>query len=224
MKQGISATRATVSTFGVLVGLAGIEHGVGEMLQGNEAPDGVMILSWPNSEVFDLLSGEPAMTVVPNLLVTGILAILVSIIFLVWATMLVQREHGGPVLILLSVVMLLVGGGFGPPILGAIVGAAATGINAPSRWWRTHLSSGSRRLLAKVWPWSYVACIIAWLSLLPGTVLLDLFFDVSDTESVVTGLSLCILSAFVLLLVTIFTGFARDVWRRTERPSADDVL
>jgi hypothetical protein len=33
------------STFGVLAGLAGIEHGIGETLQGNVAPDGMMIFS-----------------------------------------------------------------------------------------------------------------------------------------------------------------------------------
>jgi hypothetical protein len=103
------ATRATVSTFGALAGLAGIEHGAGEVLQGNVAPDGVMVLSWPGSELYDILAGEPAMTTVPNLLATGILAILVSLVFLVWATMFVRRRHGGPILVLLSGVMLLVG-------------------------------------------------------------------------------------------------------------------
>jgi len=135
-----SATRVTVSTFGTLAGLAGIEHGIGEVLQGNVAPEGVMISSWPESELFGILAGEPAMTIVPNLLATGILAIFVSLVFLVWATIFVQRKHGGLVLIALSVVMLLVGGGFGPPILGIIVGVAATRINAPPAWWRTHLS------------------------------------------------------------------------------------
>jgi hypothetical protein len=61
-----NATRATVSTFGAPAGLAGIQHGIGEVLQGNIVPEGVMILSWPESEVFDLLSGEPAMTIVPT--------------------------------------------------------------------------------------------------------------------------------------------------------------
>lgn len=53
-----NATRVTVSTFGALAGLAGIEHGIGEVLQGNVAPDGVTISSWPDSEVFDILNGE----------------------------------------------------------------------------------------------------------------------------------------------------------------------
>jgi hypothetical protein len=206
-----NATSVTVSTFGAL---AGIEHGIGEVLQGNVAPEGVMILSWPDSEMFEILSGEPAMTFVPNLLVTGILAILISLILLVWVTMFVERKHGGLVLILLSVVMLLVGGGFGPPILGIILGVAATRINAPLSWWRTHLYSGSRRFLARVWPWSYVAGIFAWLLLLPGTVLLDYLFGVSDLDAIVPILTFIVLSAFGLLLLTIFTGFAYDVQRQ----------
>ncbi len=99
-----NATRVTVSTFSALAILA----------QGNVAPEGVMILSWPGSGLFGILAGEPAMTIVLNLLVTGILAILVSLVFLMWATVFVQRKHSSLVLILLSIVMLLVGGGFDP--------------------------------------------------------------------------------------------------------------
>lgn len=210
-----NATRATVSTFGALMGLAGIEHGIGEVLQGNVAPDGVMIESWPDSEVFDLLSGEPAMTVVPNLLVTGILAILVSLVFIVWVTMFVHRRHGGLVLILLSIAMLLVGGGLNPPVFGILLGVVATRINTPLMWWRTHLSEGSRRFLAKLWPWSLVAGVIAWLSVLPGTVLLDYFFGVSDLI-IVSILLFALLSALGLLLLTIVSGFARDIGRQTD--------
>ena len=71
----MNATRVTVSTFGTLTGLAGIEHGIGEVLQGNSTPKAFVILSWPGSEAFRILAGEPAMTIVPNLLATGIVAI-----------------------------------------------------------------------------------------------------------------------------------------------------
>jgi hypothetical protein len=154
------------------------------------------------------------MTIVPNLLATGVLAILVSLIFLVWATMFVQREHGGLILILLSVVMLLVGGGFGPPILGVIVGIAATRINAPPAWRRTHLSDGPRRLLAKLWPWCLVAGVTTWLLVMPGTIVLDFFIGVNIPDVVVHVLTL---SAFGLLLLAVFTGFAHDI-RKQQRP------
>ncbi|HET7089198.1 MAG TPA: hypothetical protein VFL17_11140 [Anaerolineae bacterium] len=210
-----SATRIMVSTIGALMGLAGIEHGIGEVLQGNVAPGGIMFPSWPGSAFFRIVAGEPAMTIVPNLLVTGILAILVSLIFLVWATMFVQRKNGGLVLILLSIVMLLVGGGIFPPILGIILGVIGTRINAPLAWWRAHLSVGSRRFLGKVWPWSFIACLTAWLLLFPGSTILGYFFGVNNPNLIP------ILFFFALgsLLLTIFTGFAYDSQRQTGSPS-----
>lgn len=209
----MNATRVTVSTFGVLAGLAGIEHGIGEVLQGNRAPKGVVILSWPGSEAFRILAGEPAMTLVPNLLATGILAIAVSVLFLVWVTVFPQRRHAGLVLILLSIAMLSVGAGFGPPILGVIVGLAATRINAPVGWLDTHISGGSRRLLARSWPWCFAGGLIAWLLVLPGTILIDYFFGVSNPELLVYGLTF---SAFGLLVLTIVTGFGHDIQRKID--------
>ena len=210
-----NATKVTVSTFGAIVGLMGIEHGIGEALQGNIAPSGLVILSWPGSEFFRILAGEPAMTVVPNLLVTGILAILVSLVFLVWTTVFVERKNAGLVLILLSIVMLLVGGGFGPPMIGIIVGAAATRINAPLTWWRAHLSVRLRRFLGQRWQWSLVACVIAWLLLFPGISVLAYFFGVNDPSLI----AVVFFSAFGFLLLTVFSGFARDIQRRADSPA-----
>jgi hypothetical protein len=201
-----SATQVTVSTFGVIMGLAGIEHGIGEILQGNVAPEGVMIQSWPDSAFFSSVAGEPAMTIVPNLLVTGILAILVSLIFLVWAIKFVQRKHGGQVMMLLSIIMLLVGGGIFPPIIGLMLGALGTRINAPFTGWRAHLPVGLRLSLGKVWPWLFAACLSAWLCLFPGINVLGYFFGVDDANLTFTVMY----TAFGSLLLTILTGFAHD--------------
>lgn len=71
----ISAERLVASIFGVLSGLGGITHGVDETLQGNVAPDGIVINSWTQGAIATNMGGEPAMTIVPNLMVTGILDI-----------------------------------------------------------------------------------------------------------------------------------------------------
>ena len=202
-----NATRVFVSTFGAIWALAGIEHGIGEIFQGNGTPAGIMIQSWPASAFFRNLSGEPAMTVIPNLLLTGILAVLVSLALLVWAIRFVHRKNGGLIMILLSIVMLLVGGGIFPPILGILIGVVATRIHSPLNWWRTRLSPGSRHFLAGLWPWSYAACIIAWLSMLPGIPLLGYFFGVNDATLILTIL----LSACGTLALTVFSGFAYDI-------------
>jgi hypothetical protein len=63
-------------------------------MQGNRAPGGIVITSWPDAEPFRILAGEPAMPLVPGMRATGILVILVSLLFLVWATMFMQRTRG----------------------------------------------------------------------------------------------------------------------------------
>jgi hypothetical protein len=213
------ATRAVVLTFGVLAALAGLEHGIGEILQGNIAPRGIVILSWPNSAFFENVGGEPAMTLVPNLLVSGILSVLFSLAFLVWAMLFIERKNGAFVLTLLSVGMLLVGGGFGPPLLGLILSVAATRIHAPLSWWHTRLSVELLSFLSRLWPWFFTAAIIAWLLLLPGSSILSYSFGVNDTNLTLTF----ILFAFGFLLLTIFSGFARDAHSQKESAGASSM-
>jgi hypothetical protein len=211
-----NATRVFTSTFGAFMALAGIEHGIGEMLQGNIAPGGVMILSWPDSAFFRSVGGEPAMTVIPNLFVTGVLAILVSLALLLWSTLLVQRKNGSLIMVLISITMLLVGGGIFPPILGILVGVVATKINSSLTWWRTHLSDDFRRFLGRLWPWSYAVCLISWLAMIPGVGLLGYFFGVNDATLIL--IILCF--ALGSLLLTIFSGFARDAMQKKESRTA----
>src|SRR5271157_682768 len=205
-----NATKVTVSTLGVIMGLAGIEHGIGEVLQGNTAPGGIIFPSWPASAFFRIVGGEPAMTIIPNLLVTGILAILFSLIFIAWASHFVQRKYGGLVLILLAMVMLLVGGGIFPPVLGIMIGVLGTRINTQFTWWRAHLSVGLRHFLGEIWPWFFVVCLIAWLLLFPGINLLGYFLGVNDPNLTV----ILIFFALGSFLLTILSGFASDSSRQ----------
>jgi hypothetical protein len=204
-----NATRVTVATFGALAGLAGIEHGIGEMLQGSVAPDGILILSWPTSEFVRILGGEPAMTLIPNLLAAGTLTLVLSLVFAGWAVLLAHRKHGGLGLIGLATVMLLVGAGFGPPLLGIIMGMAATQINAPHTGWRGHGPVSIGMFLARLWPWAYGAAVIAWLSLMPGLPLLDKAVGANGpiSDAVVYTVIGC---AFGFLLITTVTGLAHD--------------
>ncbi|MBA7662551.1 hypothetical protein ES703_70580 [subsurface metagenome] len=202
-----SATKVVVSAFGILLGLAGIEHGIGEIFQGNIGPNRIVIKSWGESELFSVLEGEPAMTIIPNLLITGVLAIIVSLSIMLWAVAFVQRKNGGLVLILLSILLLLVGGGFGPPLIGIIVGAAGTRINAPLPWWRKRLSVNTRRLLSKLWPWSLIASLLSYLYLFPVSIILWHLFGVYN-PNIILGVPLF---AFGTLLLAVFSGFARDI-------------
>jgi hypothetical protein len=115
---------AVASILGIAAGIGGASHGPGEMLQGNAAPAGLVIEAWP---ALTLLSGEPAMTLVPSsFLITGVLALVSGGLVTFWSALHLWRKNGGLVLILLSVAMLLVGGGIIPPVIGVAAGIMAT--------------------------------------------------------------------------------------------------
>ncbi|MFZ5870435.1 MAG: hypothetical protein ACOYXW_07920 [Actinomycetota bacterium] len=190
----MSATRTAVSAFGLLVALAGAEHGLGELVQGGRA-DGLVIESWPDAASFEALSGEPAMTVVPDLTVSGVLTILVSVALGVWAVGFAGRRYGGLVLVGLSVLLLLVGGGFAPPVMGVVTGLVATRTghvgHRPAR--------GASWALARLWPWVLGAAVAGFLALVPGIVVVD-GLTTTDVTGVVAAVTLFAVLAFALAL------------------------
>jgi len=124
----MNKTRIAASILGVFAGVGGgVFHGIGEILQGNVAPKGIYIQAYPAMQA---TAGEPAITLVPNFLYTGILSIIMGITVIIWAVAFVGRKNGGLVLILLSVIMLLLGGGIVPAIIGVVGGIIGTRINS----------------------------------------------------------------------------------------------
>jgi hypothetical protein len=118
--------KVAAMALGVFTGLSGASHGPGEMLQGNVAPNSIVFQAWPG---LTALGGEPAMSIIPNFLVTGILTIIVGVLLAVWAAKFISSKYSGLVLVLLSIVMLLVGGGIVPPLFGFAAGLVAVIFN-----------------------------------------------------------------------------------------------
>jgi hypothetical protein len=145
----------------------------------------------------------PAVTIVPSFLVTGVLAVLISLAVIVWAAFFVSRKHGGLILMLVSMLMLPVGGGIIPVVLGIVAGAVGTRINTPLTWWRNRLSGRASHLLARLWPWPLIA-YFAWV---PIQWLLGHFYN----DFMLQQGFLFMLVDYCLLLVSIVTGFAYDI-------------
>jgi hypothetical protein len=106
---------------------------------------------------------------------------------------------------------------FGPAVAALVLAWARQIV----RWrvalrWRAHLSDGSRGFLANLWPWTCVAGVIAWLLVLPGTILIDYFLGVNGMDFIFPILAFTVLSAFGLRLLTLVNGFAYDVQRRID--------
>ncbi len=214
-KSPIGATRIIASALGATVGLAGVEHGFFEILQGNAAPSGLVIDAIGPANKLWVGATEPAFTVVPSFFVSGILAMIVGFSVTVWALAFVHKRHGALILLLLSIVLFTVGGGSPPIFLGVVASAVATRINKPLNWWNTHLSGNARSYFAKLWPWMLIVFVfLFWFSVAiaitgwPLTV-----FDSSGTNSY-TFLSLLGYVSDVVMILVVVAGLAFDLHQR----------
>jgi len=155
-----SALKTLASSVSALVGIYGIEHGVFEFLQGDTPTEGLLIDAIGPSWEFWLGATEPAFSILPTYFLAGILSIFLGIIVTVWALLFIQRKNGPLILFILEMLLLLSGGGSPPLITGTLACAAATRIDQPMSWWRTHLSDRTRMRLVRTWPWSLVSFFI----------------------------------------------------------------
>lgn len=192
--------RITTAFLGVYAGLLAAMHGLFAVMQGSRALDRLMFNAIGSpcqpDEVWHACF--PAMTLLPNLLVTGITAIIIGLGMVVWAAAFVRRRRSGLVLGALSLLALLVGGGFVPVFIGLVATVTGRLRGAPVK------SGGAGwRILSTVWPWP-LALMALWL---PGSWLLGHFF--SEAMLAASGLLFLVFDAG-LPVVAAVSAFGRE--------------
>jgi hypothetical protein len=205
------ATRIIVSTFGVILGIAGMNHGFFEVLQGNTPTNAPAIIQAIGKDMqWWIHGGEEAFTIIPNFLLTGLLAMLVSLTIIIWSIWFIDRKYGSTVFILLFVLLFLVGGGIGQIVFFIPAWLASTRINKPLTWWRKVIPTRVRPWLAKIWPGTLtIACIsflialeIAIFGYVPG---------VRDPDARL-GITWSLLGiCWILMMFSFVAGFAHDI-------------
>jgi hypothetical protein len=123
---------------------------------------------------------------------------LLSLALMVWAGWFVQRRHGGWVQMVFSILLLLFGGGFFPPIIAFIGGLAGTQINHPMSGQPTWLT----RLAARLWPWLLVV-FVGWTL---GQFPFGYFFN--DVLKSIMYISMLVI--LTSLPLAVYTAYAQD--------------
>lgn len=219
--KNVNTTRIVVIAFGMLCGLTGIIAGYFEILQGNVAPDGLIISvigpeysMWTTYSIYDLMETYSAITIIPNFILTGISAIIVSCLVIIWAVVFIHKKHGVIIFLLLSIIQLLVGGAFVMD-LAIITGITATRINKPLTWWRSHLSDKMKRSFAMIWPWSLIFYTILSIVLLGIAWLGIPILGVNDVAQQ-RYLDIVATLMFIPLILMIIGGFAYDIQKQAQ--------
>lgn len=213
------ATRICASTLGVLVGLAGVNHGFFEFLQGDVRPDNIMIDAIGPAQRFWEYGTETALTIIPNFLVSGILAMIIGILVTIWALAYVDTKYGAAVLLFLSIALFLVGGGFAPIFLTVLAFVAATQINKPLKFWRSRVPASLRNLIAKLWPWSLIISVVSFVVAVEIAIFGDPLLGLVGAETAYSIQFSLGLAMLILAIVALPAANAHDAQRRADLSS-----
>jgi len=205
------ATHRGVSVIGAIGGFVSIEHGIFEVLHGNVPIEGIQFEAIAPALRFEGGVGEMALSLIPNFLITGIVAILIGIFLIIWSVFFSDKKYGALGLFCLAILSLLFGGGvayFNIALLNSLV---ATRINKPLDWWKKHIPERIRKTLAKKWKvllFLFGALFIVTL----GIAILGLsFIGIKDVNTIALSLGLF---SIVLYLVSVIACFSSDIERR----------
>ncbi|NJN65916.1 MAG: hypothetical protein HC884_03960 [Chloroflexaceae bacterium] len=205
------ATRMNVATIGVIFGFSGMTHGFAETLQGNTPTGGMFINAIAAGSSWTRWSegGEGAFTIVPNFLITGILAMLIGVVIIIWSVRFVHTPRGPLVFLLLFILLFLMGGGIGQVVFFIPAWAVATRINKPLNWWRM-LPAGIRSGLSRAWPGLLTVASLLILTSL-GIAIFGYIPGVQDMEQMLNITLLMVGASLLFFLLAFVAGFARDI-------------
>jgi hypothetical protein len=210
------AARIIATVFGALVGLAGIEHGIFETLQGNIIPKDKMINAIGDANKLWEGASERAITLIPNIYITGFIAITVGILMIIWSFFFVQRMYGGIGIIILSITLFLFGGGMAPITMGIIAGITALRIRNPISWITKYLGKKIHGLLAATWPWTFIIAVGLFLTTVEITIL-GWFFGINDPSVLISILWSLAYPMLLFIIFSVFSGLAYDSKEKTNK-------
>ena len=216
--KGWSPTRTIATTVGVFFGLfSSINHGIFEILQGNNPTDSVLINAIGPIQRFWPGGTEPALTLLPNYLLTGIAAILVGIAIIAWSIWYLPTKHGRKVFLGLFLLSFLVGGGIGQAFFFIPAWAFATRINKPLRGWKKLLPLRFWPYLARLWKFTLPIAVILMLIGLEMAIF-GYFPGNLATEELMNTNMIFVFGSAIMFIVSFIAGFGQELLSREKAP------
>jgi hypothetical protein len=205
-----TATRVITTTIGIIIGIAGFNHGFFEALQGFKPTEGLIIQAIGESIRWWKYGTEEAFTIIPNYLITGIASMVVSITIIIWSINFVQRKLGPTTFLLLCILLFLVGGGIGQILFFTLTWAYATRLTRPIDWWGRLLPKKLRIILSYIWiPLLSLFVLLFLIGL--EIAIFGFFPGVYDPEELINISWGCLLGALILINLIYISGFAYDI-------------
>jgi hypothetical protein len=128
----------------------------------------------------------------------------------IWSGWFIDRKYGAGILMLLSLTLFLVGGGFAPIFMAILASLTASRINKPLTWWKKYLSGSFGNFLARIWRGTLIAFVLVFVISVEIAIFgwpLTSFYDADTTFAYLNLLSYIMLG---LMLLSVLTAIAHD--------------
>lgn len=207
------ATIQITSILGVDLALSSFLHGLFEVLQGSKATGGMIIQAIGDHQRFWVHGTEEAFTVIPNFMITGLVAMFLSIAAATWAVKFGEHQHGSVVFLILFIALTVFGGGIAHVAFYLPIWAYSTRSHKRLKLWRKVFANRIGVTAGKFWRVSVAVAVAAFITALA----ISVFGFIPGVEGPDTKLYICwsILGvSFIMIHISYLSGFASDVYER----------
>jgi hypothetical protein len=206
------STRILGSALGILVGIGSAEHGLLECMQGFHRTPGVLVNALGAGHTWTTWKqgGEGAFTLLPNFLITGIVAGTLGVAMIALSVRFLGRQRGPLMFLLLGSASFLTGGGVAQVVFIILTWGVASRIHTSLGFWQRLTSEKLRGTACALWPWTLTASIFLFLAALEIAVFGYVPGIRGQTELLHACWSVLAL-ALTLYLVSVVSGFVCDV-------------
>ena len=200
-------------TFGIIIGIVGILHGSAELLKGSAFVESHSVSAlpenWPNTNFNTMTRGSPVFSLLTGIpfYVLGLLAITVSVAFIVFSATLIRTQKLGVGLLLFtlcSVGIFLFGAGRGTPIAISLP-LIVTGILLLIFTNKKERSERSKKTILSVFYFFYAMQISSWILFFPGLFVLSFYTEIPQALFFLAFMSMPVANLGVSI-----TGFMYD--------------
>ena len=211
--KNLNSTCVIATTIGVFFGLfSGVNHGFFEFLQGYKPTGGLIINAIGEAQRFWVEGTEPAFTLIPNFMITGIVSMIVGLVIAIWSIWFLPRKRGRTVFLGLFILSFLVGGGIGQAFFFVPAWAFATRIDRPLAWWRKVLPRITWPFLSKLW---VVLLVLATIAMLIGLemAIFGYFPGLTNSETLQNVNMVFVFGSAILYVLSFIAGFGHELRR-----------
>jgi hypothetical protein len=204
------ATIKITSTLGVALALPSFLHGLFEVLQGSKATGGMIIQAIGEHQRFWVHGTEEAFTVMPNFMITGLIAIFLSIATATWSIRFIGHKHGSSIFLILCIALTVFGGGIAHVAFYLPIWAYSTRSHKRLKLWRKVFANRIGAAVGRIWRVSVAVAVAAFITALA----ISVFGFIPGVEDPDTKLYICwsILGvSFIMIHISYLSGFASDV-------------